>query len=187
MLWPAFALLTLVDGLVLYRLPPAGTSFKDPIAPILVATFANLFLVGLIAPWLTRRLAARRGGASDQIAREVLQDRVGTVLLALGVVGVVAAGLGNRQVVVSETRATEQNAGAVRGFIEHTRSPELIRNLETANTVRLGEGYFRTCVARDDRRRHFCMYVDTKKRPVEVVPDGSTEPNSRLFPNGTAR
>jgi hypothetical protein len=184
MLWPAFVVLTLVDGLVLYRLSPVGFEFKDPVWPTIVATFGNLFLVAAIAPWLTRRLAARRTPAPVEVEREVLKDRVGTGLLAAGLVGVIVAGLGNREVVVSETKATEQNGAAVRDFIERSRSPELIRNLQTANTVRLSEGYFRTCVARDDRRRHFCLFVDTNERPAGVVRDRSQVPNRELFPNG---
>jgi len=184
MLWPAFVVLTLVDGVVLYRLSPVGFEFKDPVAPTILATFGNLFLVAVVAPWLTRRLAARRMPAPIEVEREVLKDRTGTALLAAGLVGVLAAGLGNRQVVVSETKATERNAAAVRDFIEQSRSPELVRNLETENTVKLSEGYFRTCVARDDRRRHFCLFVDTGKRPVEVVQDQSQVPNRELFPNG---
>ena len=184
MLWPAFVVFTLVDGLVLYRLTPVGFEFKDPIAPVIVATFGNLFLIAVIGPWLAKRLAARRAVSAPDVEREVLNDRVGTALLALGLVGVVAAGLGNRQVVVSETEATERNAAAVSEFIAHTGNPELVRNRETANTHKLSEGYFRTCIARDDRRRHFCLFVDTNKRPVEVIRDHSQVPNHRLFPNG---
>jgi hypothetical protein len=178
-MWPAFVVVTLLDGLLLHLLPPVGSSVPV-IGGILVATFGNLVLIGAAAPLIARRLAARRPGpaASPQAAREVLVDRVGTVLLVLGVLGVVAAGLGNRKVVVSETDATEANARAVRDHALASGNPELIRNLDTANTIRLSEGYFRTCVARDDRRRAFCFYVDTNKRPAEVTPDQSAEPNS---------
>ena len=182
MLWPAFVVLTLLDGFVLYRLSPVGFEFKDPIAPIILATFGNLFLIAVVSPLLTRRLVARRQGVTT-VEREVLQDRVGTALLAVGLVGVIAAGLGNRQVVVSETEDTERNAQALSQFIAHSGNQELIRNRETANTRRLSEGYFRTCVARDDRQRAFCFYVDTKERPAEVRPDRSQVPNNRMFPN----
>lgn len=182
MLWPAFVVLTLLDGFVLYRLSPVGFDFKDPIAPIILATFGNLFLIAVVSPLLARRLIARRQEAST-VEREVLQDRVGTALLAVGLVGVIAAGLGNRQVVVSETEDTERNAQALSRYIAHSGNPELVRNRETANTHRLSEGYFRTCVARDDRRRAFCFYIDTKRRPVEVRPDRSQVPNNRTFPN----
>lgn len=183
MLWPAFVVLTLVDGFVLYRLSPVGFEFKDPVAPVIMATFGNLFLVAVVSPLLTRRLAARRDAAQG-VEREVLNDRVGTALLAVGVVGVIAAGLGNRQVVVSETQATERNAAAVSAYVAHSGNAELIRNKETANTHRLSEGYFRTCIAHDDRRRHFCLFVDTNKHPPRVVRDHSQVPNSQLFPNG---
>jgi hypothetical protein len=182
MLWPAFVVFTLVDGFVLYRLSPVGFEFKDPIAPIILATFGNLFLVAVAAPLLTRRLAARREAVTT-VDREVLQDRVGTALLALGLAGVIAAGLGNRRVVVSETEATERNAQALSAYVAHSGNEELIRNRETANTRRLSEGYFRTCVARDDRRRAFCFYIDTNKHPADVRSDHSQVPNNRMFPN----
>jgi hypothetical protein len=162
-----------------------GFEFKDPIAPIILATFGNLFLVAVVSPLLTKRLAARRPGSLPQVEREVLNDRVGTALLALGLAGVVAAGLGNREVIVSETEATERNAQALNAYIAHAGNRELTRNRETANTRRLSEGYFRTCVARDDRRRAFCFYVDTTKRPAEVRPDKSQVPNHRMFPNSS--
>ncbi|MBA2421470.1 MAG: hypothetical protein H0V57_10135 [Thermoleophilaceae bacterium] len=185
MLWPAFVVLTLVDGLVLYRLSPVGLAFSDlPGFAFIVATFGNLFLVAAIAPWMTRRLAGRRVPPPVDVEREVLKDRVGTALLVAGLVGVIAAGLGNRQVVVSETEATERNAAALTDYVMRSGNPELTRNRETANTHPLSEGYFRTCVARDNRQRAFCFYIDTNKQPTEVRRDDSQVPNNRMFPNG---
>ena len=188
-LWPAFVVFTLADGVLLHLLPPVRLGFTREgmtlIFGVIVATFANLVLVGAVAPWLAKRLAARPAVASggsfadvpDQVRRDVLQDRVGTALLAAGLLGVLAAGLGSREVVVADTQATEENAAAVRAYVEHSGNAELIRNLETANTIRLGDQYFRTCLSRDDRSRHFCLFVDTKKQPAQVVRDPSGEPN----------
>jgi hypothetical protein len=187
MQWPAFVVLTLAEGFVLDALPPVGTTGLNLVEGILVATFANLFLVGAAAPFLTRMLVERRGAAQEaaggapgmpQAEREVLQDRMATALLLAGLLAAVAAGLGNRPVIVSETEATEDNARAVRDYVTASGSDELRRNLETANTVRLGEGYFRTCIARDDRDRFFCLFVDTKEDPPKVVEDPSAEPNT---------
>jgi hypothetical protein len=179
MMWPAFIAVTLVDGVLLHLLPPIGSGIPV-IGGILMATFGNLVLIGAAAPFLARRIGARRPGppAPPQAAHEVLTDRVGTALLAAGVIGVVAAGLGNRQVVVSETDATTKNANAVRAYVQRSGSPELRRNLETANTIKLGDGYFRTCIAHDDRRRAFCLFVDTTRKPTQVIRDQSVEPNS---------
>jgi hypothetical protein len=188
-LWPAFVIFTLIDGLLLHYLPPVRLGFTREgmtlIFGVIVATFANLVLVGAVAPWLAKRLAARpavaAGGAlgdvPDQVRREVLQDRVATALLAAGLVGVLAAGLGSREVVVADTNATELNAKLVREHVLRSGNPELIRNLETANTARLGDRYFRTCLASDTRRRFFCFLVDLNKRPVRVVPDRNGLPN----------
>jgi hypothetical protein len=180
-MWPAFIVVTLVDGVLLHLLPPIGASL-DVVGGILMATFGNLVLVGAVAPFLSRRLDARRPGppATPQAAREVLTDRIGTVLLLVGTGGIVATGLGNREVVVSDTNATTANANAVRAYVQRSHNAELRRNLETADTIKLGEGYFRTCVARDDRTRAFCFYVDTNKKPTEVKPDPSAEPNAQF-------
>jgi hypothetical protein len=91
---------------------------------------------------------------------------------------VIAAGLAARPTVVSETEDTEANARAFRSLVLNSGDEELIRNLETANTVRLGEDFFRTCVSRDDRERYFCAFVDTSQTPPDVDVDGSAEPNS---------
>ena len=180
-MWPTFITVTLVDGLILHLLPPIGTGV-DLIPAILLATFGNLLLIGAIAPWLARRTWKRRPaaepGAPPRAQLEVLSDRIGTGLLLATIVGVVAAGLAARPTVVSETEDTEANAKAFRALVLRSGDEELIRNLETANTVRLGEDFFRTCIARDDREHYFCAFVDTSRKPPDVDVDGSAEPNS---------
>lgn len=180
-MWPTFIAVTLIDGLILHLLPPIGTGV-DLIPAILLATFGNLFLVGAIAPWLARatwrREPVTEPAAPPRARLEVLTDRIGTGLLLATIVGVVAAGLAARPLVVSETQDTERNAKAFRNLILTSGDDELIRNLETANTIRLGEDFFRTCVARDDRRHYFCAFIDTSKHPADVDVDGSAEPNS---------
>ena len=81
---------------------------------------------------------------------------------------------------VSETEDTQRNAEAFRRLVILTRSPELIRNLETANTVRLSEDYFRTCIARDDRERYFCAFIETSGERPQVTIDRSAESNSNF-------
>jgi hypothetical protein len=184
--WPAFVVLTIVDGAVLDQLPPVSTSGLNFIEGVLIATFANLFLVGAVTPWLARRLADRRAAALQaagaapptQPERDVIQDRTATALLVAGLVAVVVSGLANRPVIVSETDATEANAEALSRYVERSGDEELVRNRDTANTIRLGEGYFRNCIARDDRERYFCVFVDTREDPPEIVVDDSAEPNT---------
>lgn len=159
--WPVFVVLTVVDALVLRALPPTGLDF-GLVEGSIVAAFGNLVLLGGFAPWLARRLADRAaraptGAAPGTAAARrsppplvVVQDRAATALLCAGAVGLLAAGLATRPLVVSETEDTERNGAAVRDYAMAHGSEEVVRNLDSANTYKLGEGFFRTCVALDE-------------------------------------
>lgn len=182
--WPAFVLFTLLDAVVISELPPSLIKEPNLIVGVLVATFGNLVLIGAVAPFLAKRLARREalaatvGSAPPETRRELIQDRVAAILLAAGLVATLVSGLANRPVIVSETEATEEVGRELRAYVNRSDSAELRRNLETANTIRLSEGFFRTCIARDDRRRYFCLFIDTDKEPTEVRRDPSAEPNA---------
>ncbi|MEX2196131.1 MAG: hypothetical protein WD844_12675 [Thermoleophilaceae bacterium] len=178
LVWPAFFALTLADALILTRLPPVRTGV-DFVPGLILASFANLFLIGLVGPWLARRLH-RRDPQGPPL--EVLADRAGSILLAIATVGIVAAGLATRPLVVSETEDTEAAAGAVQAHIEENANAEVRRNLDTANTIRLEEDLFRICVALDDRTRASCYFVDTSGRPPRVTEDGDARPNALYRP-----
>lgn len=180
-MWPAFAAMTVIGGLILHWLPPVRTGIR-PLTGILLATFANLFLIAVAAPWLAKRMAARRGFRPDSAEREVLKDRVGTTLLVTGLAGILAAGLAARPLIVSETEQTERAAQAIYNLVQRSGNEELIRNREAADTVRLAEGYFRICIPDDRRERFSCWFVDSEKSRAEVRRDPSVESNEELFP-----
>jgi hypothetical protein len=175
MQWPAFVLFTVLDAVVISELPPSVVRESNLIVGLLAATFGNLVLIGAVAPFLAKRLAQRE---SDQTGREILQDRTAAVLMAVGLLACLVSGLANRPVIVSETEDTEEVGRQLRAYVQRSDSEELRRNLETANTIRLSEGYFRVCIARDERRRYFCLFVDTDKDPTEVRRDPSAQPNA---------
>jgi hypothetical protein len=183
-MWPAFVLLTVADGVLLHELPPQSTGIRL-VPGLIIASFGNLFLIGLVAPWLAKRLVARQGQSQRErrLPPEVVLDRTALVLLVAGCLGVVAAGLASRPAVVTETNATQANAKAVRAYVLAHGSAEEKRNvaLGKADTVRLAKGYFRTCIPRDDGRRAFCYFVDTKKDPPEIKRDPSQIPNDKSF------
>jgi UPF0716 family protein affecting phage T7 exclusion len=173
--WPAFALFTAIDAVLLHELG-TGVRFNWAVSLIL-ASFANIAL--LAAADALARIAARNRAARrvEDPHLEVTIDRGGIALLAVGAVGLAASGLATHHLIVSETNATTANAKAVQSWVGHNATAEYRRNLETANTEKLADGYFRTCIADDARERFLCLFVDTKKKPPEVVRDPSTEPN----------
>ena len=186
--WPAFVLFTLLDAVVLWQLPPLATRDLNPFDGVFMAIFGNLILLGVAAPFLTKRMMRRRQVPAPagptvpppEVEREVLQDRVAAALLAAGLVACVVSGLANRPVIVSETRETEEVGRELRAYVQRSGNPELRRNLEAANTIRLGEGYFRACLPRDDRRRYVCILVNTNTDPVKVKRDPSSSSNAEI-------
>ncbi|HEY1359318.1 MAG TPA: hypothetical protein VGF21_13530 [Thermoleophilaceae bacterium] len=186
-MWPAFVLATLADGFVLHKLPPLRFGFSEVgmtlIAGIIIATFGNLFLVGVVGPWLARRLAERRQAAppvSREALREVTADRVGTALLAVGFVGVLASGLASIPLINGETNDRNRAAHALVDYVEAHAPPEIQRNQDrgAVETARLGDGYFRSCIPYDDRKRSYCVFIDVHKSPVRVKKDPSVESNA---------
>jgi hypothetical protein len=176
-LWPAFAFLTPLDALILHLLPPVRTGV-DFVPALIVSSFGNLFLAGAAAPWLARRLGRRAGEAPP----EVLGDRVATGLLAAATAGLVVAGLAGRPLVVSETRDTEAAARAVSRYVDRSGTAEMRRNRDAANTLRLGDDFFRICIPRDDRRLANCFFIDTAKDPPALSPDRDQRPNALIRP-----
>jgi hypothetical protein len=182
--WPAFAFFTVLDAVLLHELG-TGVRFNWAVA-LIIASFANILLL-VVADLLVRLTARNRAAQGAPMAPtqvEVVVDRGGIALLAVGAVGLAASGLATHHLIVSETNATTANAKAVQSWVGARASAEYRRNLETANTEKLADGYFRTCIANDARDRFLCLFVDTKKKPPEVVRDPSTEPNPPQQPGG---
>lgn len=182
-MWPTFAVLTIAEGLLLHELPPTGFRIPDVVIGSILALFANIFLVGVIAPWIARRLLARdREGGRERFPPEVYLDRTATVLLALGLIGVLAAGLANVRVSTAETDALKEAGDRVEAYVDAHADPEVKQRLNGANSARLGDGFFRVCVPRVDPRRQYCMFVDTRRDTIRKDP--STVPNQEFSRSG---
>ncbi|HEX8857162.1 MAG TPA: hypothetical protein VF752_16325 [Thermoleophilaceae bacterium] len=182
--WPAFAIFTIADGVLLHELPPQSTGI-GLVPGLIIASFGNLFLIGLVAPWLARRLVARPTASPRErrVPPEVVHDRTATILLVCGTLGVIAAGLASRPAVITETNATQANAKAVRDYVLTRGSAEEKRNVQLgkADSIRLAKGYFRTCIPRDNSRLAFCYFVDTNRKPPTIKRDPSQVPNADSF------
>jgi hypothetical protein len=179
-MWPSFIVLTLLDGFLLHHLSPVREGIAL-IPALLLATFGNLVLIGAVAPWLARRTWNRRPaaepGAPPKAQLEVLSDRMGTALLVAGVVGIVAAGLANRPLIVVETNQRERAAKMLEDYVNVHGGDELQRNLEASDTRRYTDGYYRSCIPHDDRARWTCFWIDVRRKDATFTRDPSQVPN----------
>jgi hypothetical protein len=170
-MWPAFAATTVLDAVVLSRLPFAGGRGDLPGA-VLVAGFLNLMAVAVVGR-AGGALLARRG----TLPREVAADRAGTAgLLALSAL-LVAGGLAHRPAVRAEDAARTAAVAAARQFAGHHAPRAYLAGLTRSSTWREGPHLFRTCLPGPDERRAWCMFVDTERRPPSVVRDPDQRPN----------
>jgi hypothetical protein len=191
-LWPAFGVAAVVDAAILHFLPPVGSEQQinaptglNLVGDLILAGFTNLFLVAVIAPWLAKRMSERPVVEGElRPPYELHYGRTAAILMAVAAFGLVVAGLGNRPLIVSETKATETNARLVREYVLNHGNAEMKRNLETANTARLASNFFRTCIANDHRTRYWCFFVDTKVDPAKLTRDTDARPNSLVAPAG---
>jgi hypothetical protein len=187
--WPLFLVLTVLDALIVVWKPPNGREALF-VPALVICSFANLFLIGAIAPWLARRLVARQGQHPPSPSfppanhLELVTDRIASAVLALGAVGLVAAGLASGKPRVCVTARACHVGDAAVSFVNAHAPPEVRRNIDTANSYRLGDaGLFRVCIEYNDRRRAYCMFVDASKKPISVRRDPDTRPNGAVFRN----
>jgi hypothetical protein len=190
--WPLFLAITVLDALIVVWLPPNGTSALF-VPALVICSFANLFLIGAVAPWLARRIVARQGVATPPSPSfppanhvELLTDRIAAIALALGLVGLVIAGLGNHKVVVAATDRLARGGAAARDFALVHGPADIRRNARAANINShelQQDGLFRMCIPYDDPTRAFCMYVDASRKPPSVRFDHDSRPNGAVFRN----
>jgi hypothetical protein len=169
-LWPAFALLTLLDGILLHHHPIAGD--RTGVFPgVLLAGFLNLAAVAVIAPLISRRLRGER-------PREIADDRAGTIAIAAVTVVLAGIGLAHAGAVDDAKRAMSDQLAAARRYFAAQAPPEYRRNLGTVDTWKQSDDLFRTCIPGADRDHALCVFVMTDSRPPGVRLDPDHQPNS---------
>ena len=188
--WPLFLVVTVLDALIVVWRPPNGREALF-VPALIICSFGNLFLIGAVAPWLARRMVSRQGVAKPPSSTfppanhvELVTDRIASAVLVLGAAGLLAAGLasGKPRVCVTD-RACHVGDAAV-AYVDAHAPAEIRRNVDTANSYRLGDaGLFRVCIEYNDRRRAYCMFVDASKKPITVRRDPDSRPNGAVFRN----
>ena len=168
-LWPAFAVLTVLDGLLLHHHPIAGDS-TSVLGGFLLAGFANLIALVLIAPLLSRRLQGGR-------PREIADDRAGTVVLIAVTAVFAVLGLAHEGSVDDANRAMTAQLVAARSYFERRAPPEYRRNRGHLSTWKQSDTFFRTCIPGPDRAHALCVFVDTTTDPPDVRLDPAHVPN----------
>jgi hypothetical protein len=171
--WPAFLAFTLVDAVLLARLPFYDRGPGGLVPGLLVAGFGNLIAVGVLAGPGGRLLRRRRPDLPLVVAANYAGTTLVVALAALLLVG----GLLHRPAADAEQAARGAVLGSVHDYVL-AQEPALRGRLAEADVLRLEAGLYRGCVPTRSPRRWMCLIVSTDQRPPGVTRDGNAEPNS---------
>jgi hypothetical protein len=171
-LWPAFLGLTLVDGVLITELPPYDWTPPGLVGGLLLAGFANLALLAVVAPFAGRALRRRR----PDLPRPIAFDYAGTALICALALIVLVGGVLHRPAVAARQDDAEALSAAVRSYVT-AHAPEWAEGLDRVAVREYAPEVFRACVPGADPTRALCLIVDTDRRPARVTRDDSMQPD----------
>ncbi len=173
---PTFVVLTLLEAVLLNRLPVSGDGGSHIVGAFLLCGFLNLAIVGLLAPLLA--LALRRRTRAD-VPRSVAQDRAATALMCALALGLLTLGIVHHPVVNAAQDDYAAQLGAVRQYVNHQAPPEYRAGVGSEEVWKQKDGFYRTCVPGPDPRRSLCLFVETDG-VATVTLDPDQQSNSRI-------
>ena len=174
--WPAFAALTLLDGIVLVVLPPYGGAPEHVFPGVVLAGFVNLLAVVVLAPPLGHLLRRRR----PDLPRAIAANYAGATLVAAITVLLVAGGLAHRSAARAEQARLQTVAAAMHGYVVE-QAPQYRDSLGAVDTIRIDDDYYRACIPGDDARHWFCLFVTTDQHPPGVTRDTEEVSNTEAY------
>jgi hypothetical protein len=178
-MWPVFGVLTLADGVLLVVLPPYEGAPSDVFPGVLLALFANLLAVAVVAPLAGLALRRRR----RDLPRRIAADYAGAWLLA-GIAGLLlVGGLAHRPGAAAEQDRRRAVAKTVHDYVI-TSAPEYRSGLDHIDAIRQEPDHYRACVPGTDPRHSLCLFVRTDQNPPGFTRDTSQVPNSEYRLSG---
>jgi len=171
--WPAFALATPAEAVLLNALPVWGDGPGGVVPGLLLAGFMNLIVVAALAPLAGRAL--RRG--RPDLPRPIANDYAGAALIGVLFASLLTSGLAHHGEITAEREARAAQLVAVAHYVE-SRAPQYRSRLAQADTMRVDRDVYRTCLPGPDPNRWLCLIVDTDRRPPAITRDRDAAPNA---------
>jgi hypothetical protein len=163
--WPAFAVLTVLDTLLVAWLPFQGEG-GDPWGAALVVAFFNLLAVAVAAPLVGLVLRRRRPDLPFIIAR----DYAGTGLLVAIAAALLVGGVVHRDARRDQQADRLAVSATVHDFVLR-EEPAFGRRLTTVDTRLLEEDQYRACAYSAAEALPLCFFVNTDQSPPGLVRD----------------
>jgi hypothetical protein len=172
--WPTFAVLTVVDAVILARLPFSGGR-ANLLGCLLAAGLLNLMVIAVVSRTGGRLVRRRR----PDLPREIAADQAGTIGMAMLSVLLVVGGLLHRPALTANDDLAATAMREARVFAAH-RAPARYLPLHGSDTVQQGPHLFRTCFSGPDPRRDFCVFIRTDEPTLIKRVDPDQRPNATI-------
>jgi hypothetical protein len=172
--WPTFVGVTALDTAVIALLPFYGDG-TDALGALLLAVFANLVAVALVAP--LAGLAVVR--ARRDLPRIVARDYAGTIVIAFVSTCLLLVGLLHRPTIVANRNAMNDAITRAQAWIGDHAPAEFRRNLTSVSVFAIEPGrMYRMCVPSHSSGRTYCVVVKTKMPFAQSVTFAGYESNA---------
>ncbi|MGK2877443.1 MAG: hypothetical protein ACSLFF_02520 [Solirubrobacterales bacterium] len=176
------AVFTLISAWLLHNNPFGSGSIAWPVA-LLVALLGNLFLAYVLTAWAAPYLASTggRAGASEADPHYVAVAERWTAgtLLTFGSLALLAVTLASTELVITPTKRLDQNAELVKRTVELEAPPIYRRQLGGADTWKMSERTYRTCVPTPESvKTGWCVVTQVQNDKLVVVKHGPGKSNA---------
>lgn len=174
--WPAFAAVLIAVAVLLHVLPIAGDHGPALFPALLLSGFFCLVVVAVAAPLSALLLRRRR----PELPHVVAVDQAATVLL-VALTGLVAVlGVLHRPTVLAAGDDLSAQSAQARRFVLAYAPARFRANVDRLDVWKQGTSLYRTCVPGPDRRRSFCVIVNTDQHPPGITRDPDQRPNDTV-------
>lgn len=175
LLWPAFAVITVIDAAIMHWLPIAGEG-TNWVPALLLSGCLNVAAVALLGGLGGFALRRVRPG----LPKVVADDRAGTAALVALAATFVVAGLVHRPEIDAQRDDFSAQSLAVQRWIDANGDDFSRAHLDRADSIRIDQDLYRTCIPTSAARRYLCLIVDTSTSPPDVKRDANRESNAEL-------
>jgi hypothetical protein len=181
-LWPAFVVVTVLEIGLLHWLPIAGDG-SGFVPGLLLAGSLNVIAIALFGS--LGGVALRR--VRRDLPKVVADNYAGLAALAVVGAAFVVAGLVHRPELAADRAAFTEQSRAVRLWVQANADDFARAHVNSADSVRVDDDLYRTCVPGPDPKRWLCLIVDTSHNPPRIKRDQSRESNASQNPRGVFR
>jgi hypothetical protein len=172
--WPAFAVLTVVDAVVLARLPFSGGR-GNLVGSVLAAGLLNVIVVAVAGPVGGALVRRRRA----DLPREIAADQGATFGLVALALLLLVGGILHRPALRQADNAHDVAISTATVFAAH-HAPARYLPLHGSDTWESGPHLFRTCFSGPDPARDYCVFVRTDETTPIVRRDPDQRPNATI-------